>query len=207
MVTDRPPRNAKSLNQFRESEGMTSIELPAHPKLSQLAEAIDSAMKEGALDQIRQASSEFLGAAADFYGVRAPGVRALSVRPLRVREGGWQTELFGDYTIGEALIRIWTRTAVRKEVTSFGTFLSTLCHEFCHHLDCQRFGFSRSPHTRGFYERAAALYHHARGTPVKRLFWIEMPGGRWRIDWRRTNAVRQTADQILRFSSRSYSGK
>lgn len=207
MVTDRPPRNSKSLTQFRESERLTTIDLPAHPGLSQSAQVIDSVMKEGTPDQVRRACGEFLSAAATFYGVRAPEVRALAARPLRVREGGWQTELFGDYSIGDELIRIWTRTAVRKEVTSFGTFLSTLCHEFCHHLDCQKFGFTRSPHTRGFYERAAMLYHHARGTPVKKLFWIEMPAGRWRIDWRRTNTVQRTADQILRFSSRSYSGK
>ncbi len=49
------------------------------------------------------------------------------------------------------------RTAIQKRVTSFGTFLSTLCHEFCHHLDCQHFGFRGTPHTRGFYERTAAL--------------------------------------------------
>jgi hypothetical protein len=82
------------------------------------------------------------------------------------------------------LIRVWMKTAVRKEVTSFGTFLSTLCHEFFHHLDFQRFGFSDSWHTRGFYERAAALYHWARGTPPKRLLWVAVRGGRWRIDWR-----------------------
>jgi hypothetical protein len=79
------------------------------------------------------------------------------------------------------------RTAVRKKVTSFGTFLSTLCHEFCHHLDYQKFGFADSWHTRGFYERTATLYHHARRTPLKRLFWVALPGGRWRIDWQRTN--------------------
>ncbi len=33
------------------------------------------------------------------------------------------------------------RTAVRKHITSPGTFLSTLCHEFCHHLDYEKFGF------------------------------------------------------------------
>ena len=207
MVTDRPPRHGKLLTQFRESERLTCVELPAGSELSQLAGVIHSAMSEGTRDQVRRACADFLNAAAAFYGVRSPEVRALAARPLRVREGGWQTELFGDYSLTDGVIRIWTRTAVRKQVTSFGTFLSTLCHEFCHHLDCQKFGFSRSPHTRGFYERAATLYHHARGTPVKRLFWIEMPGGRWRIDWRRTNAVRQIADQMLRFSSRSYSGK
>ena len=207
MVTDRPPRTGKSLTQFRESEQLKGIELPVHAALSELARSIESVMKEGTRAQVGQACAAFLTATAAFYGVAPPEIRALAARPLRVREGGWATELFGDYSLSDARIRIWTRTAVRKQVTSFGTFLSTLCHEFCHHLDCQKFGFTRSPHTRGFYERAAMLYHHARGTPVKKLFWMEMPGGRWRIDWRRTNAVQQTADQILRFSSRSYSGK
>ncbi|PYV94296.1 MAG: hypothetical protein DMG89_25735, partial [Acidobacteria bacterium] len=90
----------------------------------------------------------------------------------------WATELFGDYNPETMLIRVWMRTAVRKEITSFGTFLSTLCHEFCHHLDYQQFGFRGSWHTRGFYERTAALYHHARGTLPKRLFWVAVPGGR-----------------------------
>jgi len=205
MLTDRPPRNSKMLAQFRESEQLTSVELP--PELPNLAQTIEAVMKEGTRGEVRQACAEFLSAASAFYGVRPPEVRALAARPLRVREGGWATELFGDYSLDSAQIRIWTRTAVRKQVTSFGTFLSTLCHEFVHHLDCQKFAFSRSPHTRGFYERAAVLYHHARGTPVKRLFWAPMPGGRWRIDWRRTNTVHQAADHILRLSSRSNSGK
>lgn len=38
---------------------------------------------------------------------------------------------FGDYHPGTMLICICARTAVRKEITSFGTFLHTLCHEFC----------------------------------------------------------------------------
>jgi hypothetical protein len=111
----------------------------------------------------------------------------LASRPLRVREGGWGTELFGDYDPETKLIRVWMRTAVLKQVTSFGTFLSTLCHEFCHHLDFERFKFGDSWHTRGFYERTGALYHHVRGTPPKRLFWVPVSRGRWRIDWPRTN--------------------
>jgi hypothetical protein len=65
-------------------------------------------------------------------------------------EKNWASELFGDYHPETMLIRIWMRTAVRKEITSFGTFLSTLCHEFCHHLEFQRFRFPDSWHTRGF---------------------------------------------------------
>src|SRR5437870_2678253 len=123
---------------------------------------------------------------AGLLEVPSCGFRVLAARPLRVREN-WASELFGDYNPGSMLIRIWMRTAVRKEITSFGTFLSTLCHEFCHHLDFQRFRFPDSWHTCGFYERTATLYHYARDTAPKRLFWAPVSGGRWRIDWPRTN--------------------
>jgi hypothetical protein len=79
------------------------------------------------------------------------------------------------------------RMAVRKAITSFGTFLSTLCHESCHHLAFEKFGFKDSWHTRGFYEQAAVLYHHAMGTPLKKLLWVLAVRERWRIDWQRTN--------------------
>lgn len=144
-------------------------------------------MQGGTAASIRKACAEFLSVAPAFYAVRRPTIRVLAARPLRVREGGWATELFGDYDPETTVIRLWMRTAIRKQITSFGTFLSTLCHEFCHHLDYQRFGFPDSWHTRGFYERTATLYHHARGTPVKPLFWVRAAGECWRINWPRTN--------------------
>jgi hypothetical protein len=136
---------------------------------------------------VRQACAEFLAVASRFYNVEVPTVRVLAARPLRVHDAGRATELFGDYDSEATLMRVWMRTAVRKQVTSFGTFPSTRCHRFCHHLDYQRLGFRGSCHTRGFYERCAELYHHARGTPRKRLFWVRVSGARWRIDWARTN--------------------
>ena len=86
---------------------------------------------------VRLACAEFLEATSQFYKVSDCDVRVLAARPLRVREH-WTSELFGDYSPETMLIRVWMRTAVRKEVTSFGTFLSILCHEFCHHPDFQR---------------------------------------------------------------------
>jgi len=44
------------------------------------------------------------------------------------------------------MIRIWIRTAVQKRVTSYYTFFSTLCHESCHDLDCERVGFRDTSH-------------------------------------------------------------
>jgi len=193
MLTDSPPRK-KSRAEFVESDRTGTLELPRDESLLQIAKTIESAMTAGSAPDVKSASMEFLNICSDFYEVRNCGLRVLAARPLRVRES-WTSELFGDYSPDTMLIRLWMRTAVKKEITSYGTFLSTLCHEFCHHLDFQRFGFSDSWHTRGFYERAAALYHHARDTAPKRLFWVPVAGGRWRIDWPRTN---RSGNQLLK---------
>jgi hypothetical protein len=185
MLTDAPPRR-KNLRAFTESDEIHSLALPNDDRLLRIAGAIESAMKAGKPAKVLEASQEFLNTASSFYQVRKCGLRVLAARPLRVRE--YSTfELFGDYHPDTILIRVWMRTAVHKRVTSFGTFLSTLCHEFCHHLDFHKSRFPDSWHTRGFYERTAALYHHAKGTPRKRLVWVPVKGRRWRIDWQRTN--------------------
>ena len=185
MLTEGAPRKSSLHAEFLKSDSLMSLPLPSDSCLHEQAKLIASALAEGTTTGLEPACAAFLNLAADFYGVERPGIRVFAARPLRVREG-WSSELFGDYSPETFQIRVWMRTAVRKQVTSKGTFLSTLCHEFCHHLDYQRFKFADSWHTRGFYERTAALYHHASGTPAKRLFWIKMKGGRWRIDWVRT---------------------
>jgi len=185
MLTDAPPRKCNQA-EFLKSDRTKTLDLPRNASLPDVMKRLESAMKAGTVAEIQKACAEFLATASEFYSVPPCRIRVLAARPLRVRES-WSTELFGDYHPETMLIRVWMRTAVRKEVTSFGTFLSTLCHEFCHHLDFQLFRFPDSWHTRGFYERTAALYHHARGTPQKRLFWVPMLGWRWRIDWPKTN--------------------
>jgi len=185
MLTDTPSRS-RNRAEYLKSDRIKTLGLPSNSTLPEIAKRLESAMKAGATAEVRKACADFLGAASDFYGAPNCTIRVLAARPLRVRERG-TFELFGDYDPENSVIRVWMRTAVRKEITSFGTFLSTLCHEFCHHLDFQKFGFQDSWHTRGFYERTAVLYHYTRGTPLKKLFWVPMTGGRWRIDWQRTN--------------------
>ena len=185
MLTDAAPRKANRAG-FLESDRIRTLDLPQDGRLLTISKSIEVAMKLGTSADVRRACAEFSEATSQFYKISDCDIRVLAARPLRVRES-WSSELFGDYNPETMMIRVWMRTAVRKEVTSFGTFLSTLCHEFCHHLDFQKFGFPDSWHTRGFYERAAALYHHARATPPKRLFWVPVAGGRWLIDWPRTN--------------------
>jgi hypothetical protein len=185
MLTEAPPRR-KNLKLFVDGDRLKSVPLPPDERLRAIARRMEIAMKNGAAGDVRTSCDDFLATASDFYGVPHCDVRVLAARPLHVREYS-TTELFGDYHPDTMLIRVWMKTAIRKDVTSFGTFLSTLCHEFCHHLDIQRLGFRSSWHTRGFYERTAALYHHAKGTPPKQLVWAPVPGRRFRIDWPRTN--------------------
>ena len=122
MLTDRPPRNAALLAQFLDSDRLGILEVPQDARLRALAESIDSAMRTGKSVAVREACAEFLTLASDFYKVPKPLVRVLAARPVRVREGRWATELFGDYAPEKKLISVWMRTAVRKQVTSFGTF-------------------------------------------------------------------------------------
>ena len=183
MITDSVPREIARREEFVRSDQMRELPLPVNDTLRTFAREIENAMEQEARGDVKSACIAFLREASSFYKVRTPTVTVLAARPLRVWEGGGSTELFGDYAPAKMMIRVWMRTAVLKKVTSYGTFFSTLCHEFCHHLDCYRLGFAHSPHTRGFYARAGALYHHARGTPARLLVWRKAPGNRWRIDW------------------------
>ncbi len=182
MITDPVPTRGKKLTEFKKSDAMKSLTVPRDDRFH--ASAIESALSSGSTAAVRASCRTFLAEAARFYDVPQPKVRVLAARPLKVREAG-PGELFGDYELKTAVIRVWMRTAVRHQVTSFGTFFSTLCHEFCHHLDLHLLGFPTSLHTRGFYERTAFLYHHCRGTPLRPLVWLPCSRGRFRIDWAR----------------------
>jgi hypothetical protein len=82
------------------------------------------------------------------------------------------TELFGDYDPETMVVRVWMRTAAKKEVTSFGTFLSTRCHEFCHQLDYRKFNFADSWHIRGFYECTAANHCAELRRRRRMVYWV-----------------------------------
>ena len=91
--------------------------------------------------------------------LRAPPrrVNVLARRP----DDDWG-ELHGLYEGAEdgarACITVWMRTAKRRQVVAFKTFLRTLLHELCHHLDYEVLKLSESFHTEGFFKRESSLY-------------------------------------------------
>src|SRR5215831_10372573 len=118
MLTDPMPRKPALLAVFLESDRLSTLEIPLDDRLRAPAKSLESGMRDGSSTRVRQACSEFLTIVADFYGVPKPGIRVLAARPLRVRQGRSASELFGDYAPDTQLIRVWMRTAIRKQVTS-----------------------------------------------------------------------------------------
>jgi len=151
-----------------------------------LSSELEEKMRTGMQMDVQRICGKMAACLAEFYDTPMPSVAVLGVRPHRTDGRTCVYEKYGDYDLQTMHIRLWMRTAMQHKVTSFGTLLSTLCHEICHHLDVVRFEFHDTPHTRGFYERAAVLYHHVRGTPLRPLVWAPLPRGLYRIDWART---------------------
>lgn len=58
-----------------------------------------------------------------------------------------------------AVITLWMRTARKRKVVAFKSFLRTLLHEICHHVDYELYGLADSFHTEGFYKRESSLFH------------------------------------------------
>jgi hypothetical protein len=192
VITDRPPQSPKARREFDQSDALNKlVPLPDAHELQIRATLLEKATAIGDARSVKAEGESILGVLAQTYEVSRPKLRVLGARPRRVWEGG-HSEFFGDYDFEERRIRIWMRTAVLGKVTSYRGLLHTLLHEFCHHLDRERFGFLETPHTRGFHARVDDLYHLALATPPENrrpLVWIRM-GSAWRIDWSRLRSTR-----------------
>ncbi len=143
---------------YRKSDAIHSVQLPDAAALVPLVPELEKALRR----EDRQRVEAICQRLTDGIG------RRLAVPPCRVkihavRPSDEYGELHGLYRPeddGEvALIALWMRTAQRKQVVAFRTFLRTLLHEICHHLDYELFGLAETFHTEGFYKRESSLFH------------------------------------------------
>lgn len=140
---------------YRKSDAITGVPIDDAAPLVQLAEAVRAALASEEVGQVRAATArlgrELLGA----LGVAQVTIKVLARRPNRHGE-----ELHGVYVREEGerpVITVWMRTAAKKRVVTFRTFLRTLLHEICHHLDYELFGLEDTFHTEGFFKRESSL--------------------------------------------------
>jgi hypothetical protein len=141
---------------YRNSDAIEAIALPPG-----VAPGADVAAMRAALvaeDRVRvaRASQSIVSALARGYCVPPIRMRVLARRPAD--DYG---ELHGLYEpedgAAKARITVWMRTAHRRQVVAFRSFLRTICHEVCHHLDYELFALEETFHTEGFYKRESSL--------------------------------------------------
>ena len=154
--------------EYERSDTITQVPLRPHEALSAAVIELDASLRADDLHGTDRASQVL--ATRICQGLRVAGVR---VRVEGVRPHDHRGELHGLYTPGNGdahdRILVWMRTAKRGDVVRTKTFLRTLLHEVCHHLDFVLFSLPNSFHSRGFYQRESSLLRVVvRGTPLAR---------------------------------------
>jgi hypothetical protein len=155
---------AASKRTYRKSDGIVRIEVPDIAELMPLAAAIAPALEAASVTRVRETCQALVDALNAQLGTPAVIVKVLERRPANS-----DYELQGLYepdevTGGKARITVWMRTAKKEQVVKFRTFLRTLLHEACHHLDYELYQLAETFHTEGFYARESALMRELMGS-------------------------------------------
>jgi hypothetical protein len=143
---------------YRESDKLTTVKLTASKPMKVLVSALEKALETERRSDTEKACRKLAQALADDLKIRRLSLSVLAVRP----HDSWG-ELHGSCQPREgasaAEITLWMRTAQRKRVVAFRTFLRTFLHEFGHHLDYELYKLADSFHTEGFFKRESSLFY------------------------------------------------
>src|SRR5436309_13194611 len=141
---------------YRQSDAIENIGLPRNVVVGPTVAKVRGALLEENRNGVQAACQSLINALVEGYKVPPIRMRVLAQRP-----SGDYGELHGLYEPEEgrtkARITVWMRTAQRRQVVAFKTFLRTLVHELCHHLDYELFALEETFHTEGFYKRESSL--------------------------------------------------
>jgi hypothetical protein len=155
---------AAQRREYERSSAIARVPLRASSALRKAVERLERVLRADLRDETEEASVRLVGLICRDLEVPPVSVRVEGMRPHDA--GG---ELHGLYrtSTGTASIVVWMRTAKRRDVVATRTFLRTLLHEVCHHLDICLLDLPSSYHTPGFYRRESSLFRTVvRGTPL-----------------------------------------
>ncbi|MDQ2963843.1 MAG: hypothetical protein M3R31_11905 [Pseudomonadota bacterium] len=141
---------------YRRSDGIATLGVPPGQQHGPTVLRIEAALRADDRSSVRRECQGLIDALAAGYCV--PNVR---VRVLAKRPADGYGELHGLYEPEDdgtpPRITVWMRTAQKQQVVAFKTFLRTVIHELCHHLDYELFALEETFHTDGFYKRESSL--------------------------------------------------
>lgn len=151
---------------YDRSAAISSIRIVLTPQLQEDVRALETALVADEQLRVQTLSQAVVNRICQQLGVRAVRIQVHGVRPSNRR--GELHGLYTQYRGGSPndSIQVWMRTAKRGQAVAFRTFLRTLLHEVCHHLDYTYFQLRESYHTQGFFQRESSLFH-ALMTPSK----------------------------------------
>jgi hypothetical protein len=147
------------------SDAITRIDLGDKGAAEAACGAVQAALAAADKRALKKASQALANAICDDRQVPRVEIRVLAKRPKDDQE-----ELHGLYVReddGSAVIRVWMRTAERRDVVKPKTYLHTLLHEVVHHLDYDLLKLADSLHTEGFYKRENSLFKQVAGELAK----------------------------------------
>ena len=143
---------------YEASDRIARLQLPAPEALWPAVAELRGALASERRAATQRAAAQLMAGIHEQLGVPPVDLSLLAARPSR----SWG-ELHGLYEPAERgrrpRITLWMRTAQRRQVVAFRTFLRTLLHEVCHHLDYELLDLADSFHTEGFYKRESSLFH------------------------------------------------
>ncbi len=144
---------------YDRSAAISSIQLIPTPQLLDATRQLEAALRGDDHPQVASLSQTIVNHICGRLGVRTVRVQVEGVRPSNRR--GELHGLYTQYNGGSQNdhIQVWMRTAKRSQVVAFRTFLRTLLHEVCHHLDYVHLHLRESYHTEGFFQRESSLFY------------------------------------------------
>jgi hypothetical protein len=148
---------ATERREYERSERIARLPLRPEAAFAKLVEQLESTLRGEDRAGTELLAQQLVTRICHQLGVLPPQVRVEGRRPHD--QGG---ELHGLYRPSDGTkrdrITVWMRTAKRRDVVAIRTFLRTLLHEVCHHLDTHLLSLPRSFHTPGFYQRESSLF-------------------------------------------------
>jgi hypothetical protein len=151
---------------YRQSDEIHVVKLPAPGTLAPLVARVEHWLRAENRDELELACQRLANGVCDQIGVRRARIKLFAVRP----RADWG-ELHGLYEATDGRtpeISLWMRTAQQRRAVASRTFLRTLLHELCHHLDFEHFKLPETFHTEGFYKRESSLLNQLAGPPAPR---------------------------------------
>ena len=153
--------SARDQATYRESDRRVKVPLTASEVMWPLVEQIRAALEDANRSDVQAHVQRLVTTMVSDLG--APPVRAKVLASRPSHDWGEVQGLYEPEEGDVAVITVWMRTAAKKRVVAFKTFLRTVLHEICHHLDYELYELEDSFHTEGFFKRESSLFHQIAG--------------------------------------------